>query len=139
MSICPADSVRPATQHVMYFDLLNVCAAIGVVYLHCNGMVHTFREGGNWVIGLAIECIFYWSVPIFFMLTGATLIGYRRRYDTRTYLIRRVLRVIVPFVAWSLIWYLLLPSVNDGSINAVDFLKKFLSGQIISIYWFFIP
>lgn len=124
---------------VLYFDLLNIGATICVIYLHCNGMVHTFSPGYNWVLALAIECLFYWAVPVFFMLTGATLIGYRRRYSTTDYFKRRVARVVIPFFAWSLIWYLLIPGVNGGVYSVGDWLTKTLNNQVCDIYWFFFP
>ncbi|XCB29844.1 hypothetical protein RQN30_11930 [Arcanobacterium hippocoleae] len=43
------------------------------------------ESGKNWAAALAIETIFFFAVPIFFMLTGATLLRYRDRYDTQTF------------------------------------------------------
>lgn len=102
-------------------------------------MVHTFSPGWNWVLALAIECLFYWAVPVFFMLTGATLIGYRKRYSTTDYFKRRVVRVVVPFFAWSLIWYLLIPGIRGANPTPMDWLSKTLNNQILPIYWFFFP
>ncbi|MDM8270163.1 acyltransferase [Thermophilibacter provencensis] len=130
---------KVSSGRVLYFDLLNIAAALGVVYLHCNGMVHSFQGGGGWVFGLVIECVFYWAVPVFFMLTGATLIGYRKRYDTKAFFAHRFTRVVVPFLAWSLIWYLLLPGVNGGSCGLLEFVQKVAVGKIVSVYWFIYP
>ena len=124
---------KPAYTRILYFDLLNIAATICVVYLHCNGMVHTFARGWNWVLGLAIECVFYWAVPVFFMLSGATLIGYRKRYSTADYLKKRVSRIFVPFFAWSLIWYLLLPGIRGEEPSVVDFLTKAFGNHIWSV------
>lgn len=38
-----------------------------------------------------------------FMMSGATLMNYRDRYNTKTYLTKRFTRVGIPFIAWSLI------------------------------------
>ena len=67
----------PVNKRVLYFDLLNIFATIAVVYLHCNGIVHTYTKGMSWAASLIIEVIFYWAVPIFFMLTGAKTLNYR--------------------------------------------------------------
>ena len=56
----------PVNKRVLYFDLLNIFATIAVVYLHCNGIVHTYTKGMSWAASLIIEVIFYWAVPIFF-------------------------------------------------------------------------
>ena len=66
--------------YILYFDLLNIFACFAVVALHVNGAVHTFAKTRNWVSCMFIEALFYFAVPVFFMLTGATLINYRKRY-----------------------------------------------------------
>ncbi len=32
-----------------------------------------------------LEVSFYWAVPVFFMLTGVTLLDYRKRYSTKVF------------------------------------------------------
>lgn len=125
---------------VYYFDLLNIAACISVVALHCNQMVHTWQPGNNWLFALLIEVLFYWAVPIFFMLTGATLMRYRERYDTKTFLSKRVKRTVIPFIAWSLIWFLLISTRNnDVHLGPRSFINMMLNNQIEQVYWFFLP
>lgn len=130
--------VQNGSRRLIYFDMLNIAACISVIFLHCNSMVHTFSYGKNWILALMIECLFYWAVPIFFMLTGATLMRYRDRYDTTTFFRRRLLRTAVPFVIWNAIWYLLLPNATDG-LSIRGFISGMMSNQIVSVYWFFFP
>lgn len=125
---------------VVYFDCLNIAACFSVIALHCNQMVHTWQPGKNWLFALLIEVLFYWAVPIFLMLTGATLMRYRDRYDTRTFLSKRVKRTAIPFVAWSLIWFLLYSTRNDGvHLGPRTFINMMLNNQIEQVYWFFFP
>ena len=129
-----------ASKRVQYFDMLNVAACISVVALHCNQMVHTWQPGGNWLFALAIEVLFYWAVPIFFMLTGATLMEYRSRYDTKTFLRKRFERTVIPFVAWSLILYLFVSVPLEGTyLGPRSFVNMLLNCQIEQVYWFFFP
>lgn len=125
---------------VVYYDCLNIAACISVVILHCNQMVHTWQPGRNWLFALLIEVLFFWAVPIFFMLTGATLMRYRDRYDTKAFLKKRAKRTVIPFIAWSLIWYLLF-SVRDGGehLGPRNFIDMMLNNQIEQVYWFFFP
>ena len=128
------------SNRVLYFDVLNVCACFAVVVLHCNQMVHTWQPGKNWLVALAIEVLFYWAVPIFFMLTGATLMRYRERYDTATFLKRRVARTVIPFIAWSLIWYLIISvRLNGEHLGPRNFINLMLNNRIEQVYWFFFP
>ena len=125
---------------VVYFDCLNIAACFSVIALHCNQMVHTWQPGKNWLFALLIEVLFYWAVPIFLMLTGATLMRYRDRYDTKTFLSKRIKRTVIPFVAWSFIWFLLYSTRNaDVHLGPRSFLNMMLNNQIEQVYWFFFP
>ena len=133
---------RPAKKtgkRILYFDLLNIGACICVVYLHCNSMVHRWVPGKNWVLALAIECLCYWAVPIFFMLTGATLMRYREKYDTKTFFKKRLLRTAVPFLAWNAIWYMKGVAFDGYAVSLPTFFSMMMSNEIVSIYWFFFP
>lgn len=88
-----------------YISILNVLACIGVVILH------TFETGytsdANFVFEVLIRAIAYCAVPVFFMITGATLIDYRERYDTKTFFKKRLLKVIIPLIIWSIIYFII--------------------------------
>lgn len=129
------------SKRIVYYDLLNILACFCVVYLHCNDMVHTYRPGLNWACGLAIEVLCYWAVPVFFMLSGATLMRYRDRYDTKTFFKKRLVRVLVPFIAWSIIIYILRFGIEEPStqFGTFEFLNLFFSNGIEGVYWFFFP
>ena len=34
---------------------------------------------------MVVETLAYWAVPVFFMITGVTLLGYREKYSTATF------------------------------------------------------
>ena len=127
-------------KRTLYYDILNVAACFSVVALHCNQMVHTWQPGKNWLFALGIEVLFYWAVPVFFMLTGATLMRYRERYSTKTFLKKRFKRTVIPFVACSLIFYLATSVPIDGAhLGIRTFLNMMLSTEIVDVYWFFLP
>lgn len=130
-----------ARKRVLYYDVLNVVACFGVVAMHFNGLVYAYSPTFDWFQALFVDCFFYWAVPVFFMLTGATLLGYRDKYDTKTFFSKRLRRVAVPFLAWSLIalvWKVatgqMEPPVGPRSLIDLVFNTK-----IIDVYWFFIP
>jgi surface polysaccharide O-acyltransferase-like enzyme len=81
---------------ITYFDILNILACFAVLSLHHNGIVHNFNVNTlAWKQSLMFEVLFYWAVPIFFMLTGATLFGYRNKYSTQDFFKKRVLSAII--------------------------------------------
>ena len=43
-----SDHLPAREDRVIFFDVLNILAALGVVFLHCNGIVHNFRPVAAW-------------------------------------------------------------------------------------------
>ncbi len=131
-------SLSMAKKRVVYFDVLNILAALAVVFLHCNSSVHTFQNTLAWKQALGVEVIFYWAVPIFFMLSGANLMNYRERYSTEEFFKKRLIRILIPFIVFSLI-YAVLYKVDPMVIGKREFINRFFNTQIMTIFWFFIP
>ena len=129
------------SQRIMYYDALNVLGAFGVVCMHFNGVVHRYAPTVEWAQSLVVDCVFYWAVPVFFMLSGATLLRYRERYDTREFLRRRLLRTLVPFLVWSLLALALLVNLGimDPPMGPRTLVNLVMNTEIITVYWFFIP
>ena len=60
--------VKPK-KYVLYYDLLNICACLCVIFMHCNGIVHGFSDSRAWKEALIVEVLAYWAVPVFFMIS----------------------------------------------------------------------
>ncbi|MDG2917704.1 acyltransferase family protein [Bisgaard Taxon 10/6] len=132
-----------ANSRVIYFDILNILACFAVLVLHHNGIVHNYNVNTlAWKQALVFEVLFYWAVPIFFMLTGATLFTYREKYSTRVFFMRRFSRAVVPFLIWSCIFYFygnytdLLPIFSFPQF--IDSVFNTRNIPFIDVYWFFI-
>lgn len=122
-----------------YISILNVLACIGVVILH------TFETGytsdANFVFEVLIRAIAYCAVPVFFMITGATLIDYRERYDTKTFFKKRLLKVIIPLIIWSIIYFIINFFKGKFTINDLSFkfvFEYFFLVKTNPIFWFFV-
>lgn len=128
---------------IFYVAVLNVLACFSVVALHCSNMAFwNYRPGRAWLFGNLVETLFYFAVPIFFMLSGVTLLEYRERYSTRVYLKKRFVKTVIPFLAWSVIAYIYWVLVqNQGRWlqNPLEVLDGILNTRFVTIYWFFLP
>lgn len=131
-------------KRVHYLSLASVIATFAMVMLHTNGCFWSFSEARYWDTANIIESVMYFAVPVFFMVSGATLIDYRERCSTKEYFKRRIVKTLIPFLIWSVIgvaWavsegkYEI--SYNLSGIKTV--LEAVLNTSIIKIYWFFIP
>lgn len=130
-------------QNTAYLSLLSVLSAISVVFLHTNGCFWRFSTARYWITANVIECVFYFAVPVFFMISGATLMDYRERYSTKEYFKKRLLKTAVPFVFWSLVGLALNVVVYRttplSAVTPAYLLDGLLNTRFVQVYWFFIP
>lgn len=128
------------SEETFYIYILNVLACIAVISMHHNGKVYAFSNTLGWKQALGVEVLAYWAVPVFYMISGATLMNYRERYSTETFLKRRFLKVGVPFVAWSAL-FIIKNIVRGGytleSPKGVRFVEDIINIRVQNVYWFF--
>ena len=135
------------SENLGYISLLSVISAFAVVSLHTNGCFWQFSTERYWVTANILECFWYFAVPVFFMISGATLLDYPRRYDLRTFFVKRVQKTLLPFLFWSLaMWgYRLFCCFRDGREPDAAWLtfsgvwNGIWNTSFVGIYWFFIP
>lgn len=134
--------MRKQNNNIEYISYLSVISAIAVIILHTNGVFWSFSKARLWITANIIECVFYFAVPIFFMITGITLLDYRNRYDTKSYFKKRITKTVIPFIIWSLIsiaYRLIVGTTNINDLSLINIINGILSTKYLSIYWFFIP
>jgi surface polysaccharide O-acyltransferase-like enzyme len=110
-----------------WYDNLRVIATIGVIFIHVSsdyvpnsGNISAY----NFWIGNLYDSASRISVPIFVMLSGALLLP--KEYEIGVFLKKRLVRLIIPFLFWSLIYIAnsIYSSFQDeNSMNFVDILK----------------
>lgn len=123
-----------------YISVLTVISAISVVIIH--GSTYRFNSANHsqfWFISNLIMCLFFSAVPIFYMISGATLINYSQRYDTKTYFLKRIKKVGIPFIFWLIFYCLFMIFYIKKPVD--ENILLFLYNTCIndSLYWFFIP
>lgn len=127
--------------HKKYITYLNVFAALSVVMLHNNGIVHQHPMGKTWYTAIFLETLFYCAVPLFFMITGTTLIDYKKRYNTKEFLTKRIKKTVIPFLFWSFfgIAYICLKNMSLDILSSgiSSMISNIFNTSYISIYWFF--
>lgn len=104
--VSPAGSVAPAKTSYFHIDCLRALAAFVVVLIHVIGPLrdHYPLHMDTWFSAIIINGSTRWCIPIFMMISGALLLGQTRPFDCSVYLRKRLLKVGLPFVAWSLIY-----------------------------------
>ena len=125
---------------IFYIALLSVISAIAVVFCHANEF-YLFDHNPNWAIRNMIEGITHFAVPVFFMITGAMLLDYTKRYSLSEYFKKRINKTLVPFLFWSLIglgWSIFLKKTSPDSLSFMFIINGVFYTSFVPIYWFFI-
>ena len=133
------------TKRLYYIDVLNCVAIIFVLFLHSTQLAHTGNTNlSHYRLALVIQSICYPAVYIFLMNSGATLLDYRKKYSTTIFFKKRVYRVLIPFLAWSFIYYfysishIAYPGTTIQSHPSfINFIKAFVNNDINALFWFF--
>ena len=138
----------PSRSNYFYIDLLRAAAAVAVVMIHVIGPYrHLIGQipTGDWLAAVGYNVASRWAVPVFIMITGALLLGDTRPFNLRYYLSRRVSRVLVPFLAWSVIYAVLAGVHRDGTYDVAVTLADLRQIATkptwghLGFYYYFIP
>lgn len=118
--------------------MLNALACFLVVMIHGNGVFWIFSYDEYWKSANIIESVCYCCVPLFFMITGATLFDYSKRYSTKEFFIKRIQKTLIPYIGWSVI-DLFIKWIRNSELPGSPFeaVQWFLANKYNSLYWFF--
>lgn len=120
-----------------YISVLSVLASFAVVALHVNGIFWNFSYERYWITANIIESIMYFAVPIFFMITGVTLMNYNKRYSTKEYFKKRIIRTAIPFIAWSALAGVFIMVRDHKVFTLSEFIGGIMNCKFVDFYWFF--
>ena len=122
------------------FDVMNILACISVIALHHNALVHSFISTLGWAQSLVVECVCYFAVPVFLMISGANLLDYRDKYDTGTFFKKRIVRTVIPWLIWSMILLFWKLKTGQMQLHPPVFrsaLDQIFNYKVESVYWYF--
>lgn len=130
------------SRNIFYIDLLRCAAALAVVAIHTLGPLrHLYGEVSldQWLVAAEINSILRWAVPVFIMITGVLLLSDQRPFNLHNYLTKRFLKVVIPFLAWTLIYAVIGGlSINGwASDTTVNLLKNANNDPTWYHLWFF--
>ena len=102
-------------KRIRYFDYLRAAAILAVVVLHVSGQNfrHIDIHSGDWFAMNIWESMSRWGVPVFAMISGALFLS--GDYTIGRLLRKNVLRIVVAFFTWSVIYLFLTNETWDTS------------------------
>lgn len=123
-----------------YLSVLNFISCFAVIALHVNGGFWVYSNTRSWMYANIIESLFYFAVPIFFMITGATLLDYKRKYSTSIFLKKRFFKTVIPFFVWSIVSFAILFVIEQQKFSGVglnQIVNGILSTRYNESFWYF--
>lgn len=127
---------------LVWVDALKTISIFAVILLHCAApLLLTFEGergtgGSSWWIGNLYDSAVRWSVPVFVMVSGALLLGRTRDESVGEFLRRRLLRVALPFLAWSVLYFEWQIFFWDADQGHAELLPMLLREPISYHLWF---
>jgi len=131
----------PSSSRLFWPDLIRAVAICLVLGVHISGAILNAGYGASghfsWWLAAAINCIGRCGVPLFFMSSGAILIGKIRGESTGAFLKKRMGRIIVPFFAWSTAYLVLQACRGQVHLSIPVFLDIFREPVYYHLWFFY--
>ena len=132
---------------IFYIDFLRFIAAIAVIVIHVLGPFrYLYGEipDSEWLAAAGLNSMTRWAVPVFMLISGALLLSTQRAFQCEHYLTKRLSKVLIPFVGWTIIYSLLGGFMIDGvfteqwvSSTTTEILKNSPTEPVWYHLWFF--
>lgn len=117
---------------IIAFDGLRILAAFAVVVLHTVAPLFLdLYQSYDWNAANVYESLVRWSVPIFFMISGALFLNKRKELNIGRLYKKNIFRVFLIYLFWSIVYTL--PLLNDG-LSLSYILFRILNGPFH--FWF---
>lgn len=119
-------SQRPPKKIVYWADLIRVLAIYLVVVIHTSGQLTNVWgkvSAAQWIMADIYGGIARVGVPLFFMLSGYLLLP--RSESLRSFYGRRMLKIVIPFIVWSII-YISLTCAGQPGLCTRDYLLQYI-------------
>jgi len=130
-----------AIRRVFYFDFLRAAAIFAVIVLHFSadaaGQYHKIAAS-DWFSAAFYNGLTRGCVPLFVMLSGALLLNPGKIVSTKELFSRRLPKLVIPLVAWSIIYETLQFTTDKamGKFQFIPALKAFYQGPLVFHFWF---
>jgi surface polysaccharide O-acyltransferase-like enzyme len=116
-------------------------AAVAVVVRHVATIVgyHRASPDGQWWLCGALVAATRWCVPVFVLVTGALVLDPRKSRPWGREMIRRLQRVGIPLVFWTLVYtahHIGTDLHNNRPVTAGKYVRAILNGRPIYHMWY---
>jgi surface polysaccharide O-acyltransferase-like enzyme len=136
----PAPAPRAEGRSVDWVSWLRILAITGVVAIHVSGSTAVAEGARGSTVGrlaIALDIGFVFVVPLFVMLAGVFALDPGRYRGARSFLRRRVVRLVPPVVFWHLLYWAFLVRYVGRDMPPGEFVRATLTGDLFPHLYFF--
>lgn len=129
---------RMKEKHIHYIDLIRVLAIFCVLYNHSSekGYYLYAYPASPWLktFYYALSSYIAIGVPLFFMISGAMLLGKEESY--KDIIKKRASKMLIVLLVFSAISYCFITIWDGGSLQIQEFVVKLFTNDVVVSYWF---
>ncbi len=123
---------------IQYINVLRILAIYAVVTAHVAiWLTMTTRPFVfHWWLGCWLFYLGHFSIPVFVMISGALLLDDARRESAGQFYRRRMFRVGIPLVVWTVVYLLVRRFIDHETLSAGSVVQLILAGDPYYHLWF---
>ncbi|WP_334329663.1 acyltransferase [Companilactobacillus sp. HBUAS59699] len=129
-------------KRIIYIDIIRVVAMLAVVFAHsCANILIAGPRASLWAPANILVTVTEIAVPLFYMISGATILNSNRTKDLKYLFKHRLVRIILPFVIWTIISAVFFQTINEGlNLHAIVTKVAMIYHQpVLMAFWFLYP
>jgi surface polysaccharide O-acyltransferase-like enzyme len=122
---------------LLWVDITRIIAIIAVVAIHVEDSFIFYWNKiplTDWWASNIYNGLIRFPVPLFIIVSGYMLLD--KQEDDRVFFSKRFSKVVIPLVAWSMIYWIFVNNYNIYSVFTVDFVQRFLADKIFFHLYF---
>lgn len=126
------------SSRILWVDLLKIISIFGVLIIHSAAplLITYHKSSYDWWVGNLYDSLVRWCIPVFFMLSGMFVLDHVQRHSLRFFFRSRSVRIVIPFLFWSGLYFLWRIKVNGEPISVVKSLSLFFLEPAYYHLWF---
>ena len=125
-------TITAKREQIPYLHFLRTAAILFVIMLHSYSPYFTdaaHYDTRTWFVMLFLNAFSRAGVPLFFMMSGYLLMSDKRSLDVGSFYKKRLPRIVVPLVIYSVIFYAYDCISGAQTFGVFDFLSKLFSAH----------
>ena len=136
MTSLPTSSAAPR-ERLLYLDILRCISILAVIVGHVLIPLYLSADHSEILIGTAYLSLCIPCIPVLLLISGALLLASPKPIDIAVFYLKRLPKLIIPLLGWSLIYYSFNIHMENGVLPTLaTFVERFFSSTLSGPLWF---